>query len=346
MRESIFFASLRSFFLALFGVAGFLVGLFLVAALIGSFIASTDSAPEINYKFAPSIQPNANGVRKALSSTAPVILKINLKGIIGTDSLDQHSIRQQLLESREQTLKDDRVKALLLHIETPGGTALDSDGIYHAIKAYKEEYKVPVYAFIDGLCASGGMYVAAAADKIFATDASIIGSVGVISPPFFNFSQLIEKIGVQAETLYEGKGKDNMNPFRPWHKGDDENLKEIIAYYYTSFVDIVAANRPNLSKEKLVDVYGANIYPATQAKEYGYIDETGHSYSDTLKQLAKHIGVEDDAYQVIELQSTNWISELFRSRMDLLKGQVTHKLSFSPETDPKLQNQFLYLYRP
>lgn len=346
MRESIFFASLRSFFLTLFGVVGFLVGLVIVAALIGSFIGSSESLPEINYKFAPSIQPNANGIRKSLSASTPVILKINLRGIIGTESLDQHTIRQQLIESREQTLKDNRVKALLLHIETPGGTVLDADGIYRAIKAYKAEYKVPVYAFVDGLCASGGMYIAAAADKIFATDVSLIGSVGVVSPPFMNFSQLIEKIGIQSETLYEGKGKDNMNPFRPWRKGEDENLKEIIAYYYNSFVDLVTENRPNLSREKLVDVYGANVYPAQLAKEYGYIDESGYTYGDTLKLLAKHIDLEDDDYQVIELQSTSWFSELFRSQMDLFKGRITHQISLSPETDPKLQNQFLYLYRP
>lgn len=344
MRESIFFSSLRAFFITLFSVAGFLAGLLLIATLIGSFVGTSENLPEISYKFSPSIQPNAKGIRKALSSSSPVILKINLKGIIGTDSLDQHSIRQQLIESQELTLKN-RVKGVLLHIESPGGTALDSDGIYHAIKAYKKQYNIPVYAFVDGICASGGMYIAAAADKITATDASIIGSVGVVTPPFMNVSQLLEKIGVQSETLYEGKGKDNMNPFRPWKKGEDENLKGLITYYYNAFVDIVANNRPNLSKEKLVDVYGANVYPAEQAKTYGYIDENGFSYGDTLKLLANDIGLEEDNYQVIELQSNSWFSELFRSRADLLHGRITHHVSLSPETDPKLQNQFLYLYR-
>lgn len=346
MRDSIFYASLRSFFLALFGGAGILVGVFVMIAIIGSFVGTTETSPEVDYKFAPSIQPNANGVRKALSSSAPVILKINLRGIIGTESLDHHTIAQQLIESREQTLKNDRVKALLLHIESPGGTVTAADGIYHAIKAYKERYKVPVYAFVDGLCASGGMYVAAAADKIFATDVSIIGSVGVVTPPFMNFSQLLEKIGIQSETIYEGKGKDNMNPFRPWRKGEDENLKELVAYYYNAFVDLIVANRPTLSRDKLVNVYGANIYPAELAKEYGFIDGSGFSYSDTLNLLAKQIDVKDDEYQVIELQSTSWLSELFRSQMDLLKGRVIHQLALSPETNPKLQNQFLYLYRP
>lgn len=345
MRESIFYASIKSFFLTLFGVAGFLIGILLVAAVIGSLMGKSESAPEITYKYAAAIQPNANGDRKELSASAPVILKINLRGIIGTDSLDHHAIKQQLIESREQYLKN-RVKAILLHIESPGGTVNSAEGIYHALKDYKKKYDVPVYAFVDGLCASGGMYVAAAADKVFATDASIIGSIGVITPPFMNFSQLMEKIGIQSETIYEGKGKDNMNPFRPWHKDEDENLKEIVAFYYNSFVDIMAANRPKLTKEKLINVYGANIYPAPLAKDYGYIDESGYTYSSALASLVKDIGVEDDEYQVVELQSTSWLSELFRSQMDLFKGRMTHQINFSPETDPKLQNQFLYLYRP
>lgn len=346
MRESIFFASLRSFFLALFGVLGFSIGLLVLVMIISSLSVTTESEPEIAYKYSPSILPNASGVRKSLSSTSPVILTLNISGIIGTDSLTQHAIRQQLIESRERSFKDNRVKALVLHIDSPGGTVGDADGIYRAIKAYKEEHKVPVYAYVDGLCASGGMYIACAADKIFASDTSIVGSVGVISPPFLNFSQLIDKFGIQSVTLYEGKGKDNMNPLRPWHKGEEDNLKEIIAYYYNSFVDIVTSNRPGLNKTKLINDYGANIYPAQLAKDYGFIDESGYTLSDTLKLLTKQIGIEDNYYQVVELQSTSWISELFKGEMGLFKGRVTHQIALTPDMDPKLLNQFLYLYRP
>lgn len=346
MRESIFFTSLRAFFSVLFGVLGLAIGLVLLIIIMGSFSVTSDSEPEISYKYAASIQPNAVGVRKALSSSAPVILKLNISGVIGMEHLNQQGIRQQLIESRERAFKDDRVKAILLNIDSPGGTVGDADGIYRAIKAYKEKYKVPVYAFVDGICASGGMYVASAADKIYASDVSLIGSVGVISPPFLNFSQLIDKVGVQSLTLYEGKGKDNLNPLRPWRKDEDENLKEVIAYYYNSFVDIVTASRPNLDKTKLINVYGAEIYPAQLAKEYGYIDESGYSYGDALKLLAQHIGIDDDYYQVVELQSTSWFAELFRSEPGILKGRVTHQIVLTPEMDPKLQNQFLYLYRP
>lgn len=346
MRDSIMYASFRSFFLTLFGFLGFGLGLIIIIILIGSLTGTAESEPEIEYKYTPEIQPNAAGIRKSLSSSSPVILKINIHGVIGLESLDRHAIERQLVESREGSLKDNRVKALLLHIDSPGGTVVDADGIYRAIVAYKEAYKVPVYAYVDGLCASGGFYIAAAADKVFASDTSLIGSVGVISPPFLNFSQLIEKLGVQSVTLYEGKGKDNMNPLRPWQKGEEDNLKDVIAAYYDSFVNIVTSGRQNLNKEKLIKDYGANIYPAPQAKEFGYIDESGYNLSETLKALTKQLGIEDEYYQVIQLENKNWISELFHNQLGLLNGHMVHEIALTPETNPKLLNQYLYLYRP
>lgn len=348
MRESIFFASLRSFFMTLFGVAGFLMGILVVIIFIGVLSTSVEGEPEISYSYAPQILANADGVRKSLSSDAPVILRLNIDGFIGLESLNQKTIEQQLIESRERSLKNDRVKAILLYINSPGGSATDADAIYRAIKTYKERYKTPIYAYVDGLCASGGMYVAAAADKIYASDVSMIGSVGVILSPALNISQLMEKIGVQSLTLYEGKGKDNLNPLRPWKEGEADNIKTIIDDFYNIFVDVVSSNRPKLDKTKLVDVYGANVFPSSLAKEYGFIDEKGTSYNETLKHLAQAIGIEDNYYQVMELKSTNWLSEIFRSDSgihNLLQGRITHQIQLSPELDPKLQNQILYLYR-
>lgn len=348
MRESIFSSAIRSFFLVLLGTAGLLCGIILVIILLGSVSTSTDGDMEISYTYTPEIKPNADGIRKSLPKSAPVILKININGVIGLESITAAGIRQQLVESRERILANDRVKALLLFIDTPGGTATDADGIYRAIKEYKKAHNVPVYAFVDGLCASGGMYIASAADKIFATEASLIGSVGVLLPTAFNFTQLLEKIGVQSLTLYDGKGKDNLNPFRPWQKGEEANIKEAIDFFYMVFVDIVTNNRPRLSKEKLVEEYGANIFPSPLALEYGYIDEAHASLRTTIKQLAEKIGAKDDDYQVVEMMNKNWVSQLFRTELSLLKGEINHhhQLELPLILNPKLQNQFLYLYIP
>lgn len=346
MRESIFWASLRSFFVTFFGVAGVLISLFIVVLIIGAISSiSSTTEPSITYNYSPEIVANADGVRKQQNGDAPVILKVNIDGVIGLDSLTGSAINQLLIESREQSLEKNRVKAILLCINTPGGTADDADTIYRLLMAYKATHKTPIYAYVNGLCASGGMFVAAAADKIYASDTSLIGSVGVLMPTTFNFTQLMEKIGVQSLTLTDGKGKDNLNPFRPWKKGEEDNIKAAIDYYYELFVDVVIANRKHMSKEKLVQDYGAQVYPPPLAKEYGYIDEIGANYGDTLKALLKEIDITDDYYQVIELKNSGWLSELFSGAQTLFTGTVKHEIALPNELSSALQNKYLYLYQ-
>lgn len=343
MRDSILYSATRSFFVAMFAVIGFCLALFLIALGISLLSSTTSTEPKSNYDI--EVLANANGKREALYAQ-PVVLRININGIIGLDKLDQGSIRQMLVESREGLLKDDLVKGVLLYLQTPGGTVTDADGIYRAIKTYKEQYKVPVYAYVDGLCASGGMYIAAAADKILASDTSIVGSIGVIAPSALNVSQLLEKIGVQSLTLYAGKGKDDLNPLRPWKPGEQDNYKSLIDYYYADFVNIMTTNRPLLDKTKLENEYGAKIFPASEAKTLGYIDESGVSLREALEQLTKQMGIEDDNYRVVQMNKQTWVSELFQTKLGLLSGTVKHQLQISPEYDPKLLNQFQYMFRP
>lgn len=344
MKESIFHSALRSFFNAFACIAGLLIGLFIVMLFLGNF-SDTKETTAPHQKFGTEIIANAEGIRKNMGKTAPVILQLNIDGIIGLDGLTTDNLRTQLIESREGSL-DSRVKALLIHINTPGGTVVDSDGIYRAIKAYKKQYNVPVYAYIDGICASGGMYVACATDKIFATDVSIVGSVGVVSPTIFNMNELINKVGIHSLTLYAGKGKEDLNPFRPWREGEQENYQSLINFYYNQFLELVTSNRPKINLQTLVDQYGAAVFPAPIAKEHGYIDETGSTINEVIKELAQQIGIEDDQYQVIQLEKKSWYTELFGAESSLLKGNIKHTLETAPEFNPKLMNQFLYLYRP
>lgn len=343
MKESVFRSSLRAFFVTLLGVLGFCFALFLILLAFSVVSVSTSVEPSTNYSV--EVLANAEGKRKALS-TEPVILRVNIDGIIGLGSLDQENIRNMLVESREGSLKNDLVKGILLYIHTPGGTVIDADGIYRAIKAYKKQYNVPVYAYVDGMCASGGMYIACSADKILASDVSIIGSIGVIAPSILNLSQLLEKIGVQSLTLFAGKGKDDLNPLRPWKPGEETNYKDLIDYYYNEFVNIMVTNRPLMDQNKLVKDYGAKIFPASQAKELGYVDETGVTLSDAIKQLTEKMGIKDEDYRVVQMTKQTWFSELFSTSMSLLHGTVKHQLEISPELDPKLLSQFLYMYRP
>jgi ClpP class serine protease len=122
--------------------------------------------------------------------------------------------------------------------------------------------------------------------------------------------------------------------------------KNIIKIYYDMFVDIVTSARPAMSKEKLIQEYGAGIFPAAQAKEYSYIDGANMNRNDVLKLLLKELNIDDDYYQVVQLDDTSWISKVFNNKNPLFQGKVTHTVNLPQEIDPKLSGQFLYLYSP
>lgn len=343
-RESIFLATIRSFFTSLGCILGILIG---IALLVFLFFVIFPPAlvPE---KTELTISADAQGKRELLPHTAPVILRVNFHGVIGEPTLDSDTIENILLDSREGVLKERQVKGILLHMNTPGGTVTDADNIYRALKEYKKKYSIPIYAFIDGLCASGGIYISSAADKIYATPSSVVGSVGVILGPTFNFTGTMDKIGVQALTITQGKDKDELNPFRPWGPNEGESIREITASLYERFVAIVTEARPALNREKLINDYGAHVFIAAKAQEYGYIDDGDADYAKALTDLATEAKIaEKEAYQVFELQpKINLLSELTQSKFSLLSGKVTHVFQIGPNLNSEMSGKFLYLYQP
>lgn len=343
-RESIFISAVRSFCTSFAAIIGILIGIALIF-----FILMTFSAPNIYPKKSDlTIAPDANGNRDLLPQSTPVILKIDIKGVIGTGDLTEDKFQKLLLDSREGMLNHDRVKAVLLYMNTPGGTVTDGDGIYRALLEYKKKYQVPVYAYVDGLCASGGMYIACAADKIFSTVSSVIGSVGVIIGPAFNVSQLMDRYGIQSLTITEGKNKDMLSPFRPWREGEDRSLRDVTASIYEHFLSVVLAARPKMQRDKLVNEYGAQIYMAEKAQEYGYIDVADSDYNAALSELVKAAHLPDEtSYQVMEISVPHSLFTDFASeKLSLLNGKLTHTIRLSPYMDSELSGRFLYLYQP
>lgn len=343
MRDSIFYSSIRAFFITVFTILGIFAGLFLFFILIALF-SGTASDEGITTHYKEKVLADADWKREVKSSDTPVILQMNMKGVIGLDGLAGSTVRQELIESREGKMKD-RLKGILIFLNTPGGTADDANSIYESLKEYKEKFKVPIYIYTEGLCASGGMYIAAAADKIYANDQTLVGSIGVITPPFWNVKKVLDKFEIQSLTLYEGKGKNAMSPFHTWAPDEDKNYKEFIAYYYNHFVNLMVTSRPQIDKEKLINEYGAQIFPAPIALKIGFVDGIGASRDSVLKELAKAAGIEDEKYQVIQLESNEWWSSLISSKSPVISGEVKHKLDLPAEMRPELQNRLLYLHR-
>lgn len=343
-RESIIVSAIRAFCRAFTAIIGLLLGAILVFIGLMTF-----SSPDI---FPPKstlmVSPDAHGKRELLAQTTPVILKLDIQGVIGQGDLTSEKFKNALYDSREGMLSDNRVKAVLLQINTPGGTVDDADGMYRALLDYKKKYQVPVYAYVDGMCCSGGMYIASAADKIYASPSSVIGSVGVILGPTFNFSGLMERYGVQSLTITQGKDKDMLNPFRPWVAGEDMSLRNITYDLYQRFVDIVTAGRPNLDRQKLIQDYGAQIFVSKRAEELGYIDVADSDYNAAVSSLAIQANLsENQPYQVMTIHPARpFLAELTSSKSPLLSGKITHHFQFSSSLNSELSGRFLYLYQP
>ena len=343
--ESIFVSALRGFCRSLFIILGIFAAIGIVTFIFFAF--SSPYQPE--EKTTMAILPDLNGNRELAPLNSPVILRIDIHGVIGDPQrLDSNIMQTILLDSRENLLHNDRVKGVLLHFDTPGGTVLDSDNIYRLLLKYKEKFKVPIYGYIDGMCASGGMYIASAADRLYCGPTGIVGSVGVVFGPFFNVYDTLNKIGVQARTLTEGLDKDMMNPTRPWKPDEDEVLKKLMAHFYHQFVDVVTTARPRLDKTKLVDEYGAKIYDGPTAFDLGYVDAAGSDYDAILLALMQESHIDPEKpYQVVTFQPRrSLLTDLVQGKASLLNGKLEHRLQIGSEADFVIKDRFAYLYRP
>ncbi len=337
LRESIFRASWRAFCRAFFSIFGIAFAVVIAFVFIGA-VAKHSHAPRSNFV---SI-PNHNHQLGAVS--APAILRINIHGIIGLDTLVAKNI-QTALQNCESQLPEGHIRAILLHIDSPGGTVNDSDNIYRALKAFAKRHQIPIHVFIDGMCASGGMYIACAADKIVSKPIGIIGSVGVILGPFFNFHQAMDKYGIQQKSFTQGHDKDLLNPFQPWKEKNWHSLNDIMQHEYDHFVDIVAQARPNLTKDKLINEYGARIYDPITAKQLGYIDDAQGSYEETLHALSKAVHLDKDNYQVLEYRPhLGLIPSLLKDTKSL--SRITHEIAIPGALPKELEGRPLFLYRP
>lgn len=344
-RDSIFTSSIRAFFVAFMVCLGVSVG-FCIAMIGFSLLSSGDLSPK---KSVATIMPDAQGNRDQLSESAPVILRIDVKGVIGEGNLTTAKINDLLMDSHSGLFHSDRVKGVLLVMSTPGGTVDDCWGIYNALKEFKAKYNIPIFAFVEGLNASAGYYISMACDKIYANPTSIIGSIGVLYGPFFNFSIGMDKLGIGSQTFTGGKGKDSLNPFRPWKEEEFSSIQEIVHVLYDQFVDVVTSNRPQIDREKLLESYGAKVFVAKEAQAIGMIDDANSTYNKTLTALATAAGIaEETRYQVLALHNPHSIFlDLARGQSPLFTGKVEHSLVLpSSEIPASIAGKWLYYYHP
>jgi protease-4 len=197
----------------------------------------------------------------------------------------------RLREELDLARKDPQIKALVLRINSPGGTVTGSDLLHQEIRRFKSERDVPVVAQLMGIAASGGYYVAVSADEIIAQPTTVTGSIGVIFSGF-NLSGLMEKIGVEDQTITSGPFKDAGSMTRPMRPVEKAQLQAIIDDFHARFVEVVQAGRANLAAEDVAALADGRIFSAPQALEAGLVDRIG-SLESTLASARKRAGVSE-----------------------------------------------------
>ncbi len=227
---------------------------------------------------------------------APKIALIDLDGIImnresgGLFSEGEHPV-SFLVEKLDKAAKDKSVKAVILRINSPGGSVTASDLMYGELLRFKKEAKGkrPVVAIMTDVAASGAYYVACAADEIVAHPTSITGSIGVIMQTV-NFEGTMNKIGVKADAITSGKMKDAGSPLRAMKPEEREVFQTLINQFYDRFVKVVAAGRPGLTEARVREIADGRVWSAQQALELHLIDRIG-TLRETVTSLKEKIGV-------------------------------------------------------
>jgi protease-4 len=245
-------------------------------------------------------------------------------------------------EALKRAEEDSDIAGVIVRINSPGGTVTASDIIRHDILQFRERKKVPVYACIMSIGASGGYYIATAADRIIAHPTAITGSIGVLLLKF-NVEGLMEKVGVKEQTIKSGDKKDILSPFRAATPEEQRLVQAIIDQLYERFLDVVVARPHNtLSREEVKRLADGRVYTAPQALAAKLIDTTGY-LDDVIADMKKELGVEK-ARVVIYYRPGSYKGSIY-SEAPAESASIAGLLGFAggnllPES------QFMYLWQP
>ncbi|MDX2439973.1 MAG: signal peptide peptidase SppA, partial [Desulfobacterales bacterium] len=246
------------------------------------------------------------------------ILVIPIKGeISGSTSkgliFTKPSMIQEVVSQLKQAEKDKAIKAIILKIDSPGGTVTASDILYHEILAFKNRTGIKLVAAMMDVAASGGYYIALPADFIMAHPTTITGSIGVIfMQPKVN--SLMEKIGVGLDINKSGKNKDMGSPFRNTTDEERKLFQDLTDELGKRFINLVSINR-KLEKNQLAEISTARIYLAPKALELGLIDKIGY-LDDAISETKKLAGLSQDARIVIYRRTQYPNDNLYNTSVD------------------------------
>jgi len=210
---------------------------------------------------------------KAVAKEHTAVVKV--EGLIAADT---KASADKIVTGLRDAFEDKKTKGVILRLNTPGGSSVQSRYINRELVRLRAKYpKIPVYAVCVDVCASGGYYIASAADEIYADEGSIVGSIGVLINGF-GFVDTMEKLGVERRLLTAGEHKGMLDPFSPLKPGDEVYVQEMLSQVHRQFIDAVKEGRGDrLKYQDHPEVFSGLFWSGEEAKRLGLIDEFGSS---------------------------------------------------------------------
>lgn len=194
--------------------------------------------------------------------------------VFGLISAETDASAETVIEGLRDAFEDDNTKAVIVRLDTPGGAPVQAGMINDEIKRLRAKYPdIPVYAVIEDMCASGGYYIAAAADKVYADKASIVGSIGVRMDGF-GFVDTMKKVGAERRLMTSGEHKALLDPFLPVDEVEKTHVQGLLDDIHRQFIEVVKAGRGDRLKDD-DRLYSGLIWTGEQALDMGLIDGLG-----------------------------------------------------------------------
>ena len=252
------------------------------------------------------------------------VSSIPLSGIISPNMGRRKGLNLYELDKViEQAFSVKNLKAVALQINSPGGSPVQSEMISKRIRDLSEEKNVPVLAFVEDVAASGGYWLACAADEIFASKASIIGSIGVVSSGF-GFDKAIDKIGIDRRLYTSGENKAILDPFLPENKDDVKRLKAIQKELHNQFISFVKSRRGSKITNKDKDVFTGAFWSGEKSLDLGLIDAFGEMKFILKERFGEDVKIKEFAPK----KKFFGLGNLFSGAIDVLIYKVEERISF------------------
>jgi protease-4 len=250
------------------------------------------------------------------------------------------SVFTQELDTAE---RDDAVKAVVLRVNSPGGTVTTSDAMYELVTRFRQRTRKPVVASCQEVCASGAYYVSCAADKIVAQPTTVVGSIGVIFNTF-EFSGTMAKIGASSEAIKSGPLKDMGSPFKPLTDPERRVMQGIVDEYYGRFLEVLREHRTLKDESMFKLATDGRVFSGRRAKEIGLVDETG-MLEDAIATARKMSGA-TDAKAVMYKRPYGYRGSVYADLSAPIPQASSNVTKLELPGGPWLPSGFYYLWNP